>query len=287
MNTLGAGAGAGAGISGWVLVGTLGFLGTVRLAGVMNMVAAISVLALWKRGSVAVRPPVGTALDPSGDGATAAAGRIWPWYLIYGLTGAVALGLEVVFFRVVDALHAGQRLHLRPCPDALPAPVRRRGGEAARTTGPSLSPRATRSALRTPDRTEDISGRRRSDHAPRGRDFWWPPTGDFQVMAIDIRAGPLSLVAASHDDAEAGRPPSPVRNGNNPSGPPLNGGPLLFLTTGAWRNGPLSRYGEVASCAPWPSRVPCSCGRRRAQPCRPGTCRRRRRRGQPRLGCPC
>ncbi|MGI8983677.1 MAG: hypothetical protein ACR2HM_03955, partial [Acidimicrobiales bacterium] len=37
--------------------------------------------------------------------APAGAGRRpWPWYLVYGLTGAVALGLELVFFRLVDAL---------------------------------------------------------------------------------------------------------------------------------------------------------------------------------------
>lgn len=105
VNTLGAGAGAG--ISGWVLVGTLGFLGTVRMAGVLNIVAAISVLALWKRCGVAVGLAVDTTPATSGDGAAVAAGRTWPWYLVYGLTGAVALGLEVVFFRVVDALMRG------------------------------------------------------------------------------------------------------------------------------------------------------------------------------------
>ena len=104
VNTLGAGAGAG--ISGWVLVGTLGFLGTVRLAGVINILAAISVLALWKRGAVAVGPSIDTIPAASGDRVTGA-GRIWPWYVVYGLTGAVALGLEVVFFRVVDALMRG------------------------------------------------------------------------------------------------------------------------------------------------------------------------------------
>jgi hypothetical protein len=29
--------------------------------------------------------------------------RIWPWFAIYGLTGAVALGFEQLFFRVIDA----------------------------------------------------------------------------------------------------------------------------------------------------------------------------------------
>ena len=29
--------------------------------------------------------------------------RVWPWFAIYGLTGAVALGFEQLFFRVIDA----------------------------------------------------------------------------------------------------------------------------------------------------------------------------------------
>jgi spermidine synthase len=30
--------------------------------------------------------------------------RAWPWYVIYGITGAVALGFELVFFRVIDSV---------------------------------------------------------------------------------------------------------------------------------------------------------------------------------------
>jgi len=40
-----------------------------------------------------------------GTGGTASArGRVWPWYVVYGLTGAVALGFELVFFRATDAI---------------------------------------------------------------------------------------------------------------------------------------------------------------------------------------
>ena len=33
-----------------------------------------------------------------------ASARIWPWFVIYGVTGAVALGFELVFFRVIDSV---------------------------------------------------------------------------------------------------------------------------------------------------------------------------------------
>src|SRR5262245_39146394 len=45
-NTLGAAAGAA--IGGWLLLGNLGFDGTVRLASSLNLVAAVVVLLLWR-----------------------------------------------------------------------------------------------------------------------------------------------------------------------------------------------------------------------------------------------
>lgn len=100
VNTLGAGLGAG--ISGWFLIGSLGFVGVVRLAGTLNVLAAVGILTLWR---MAARAP---ATAPNTTEPAAAASptteRAWPWYLVYALTGAVALGLELVFFRLVDAL---------------------------------------------------------------------------------------------------------------------------------------------------------------------------------------
>ena len=101
VNTLGAGLGAG--VSGWILIGSLGFVGVVRLAGTLNLLAALSVLTLWR---MAARAAATTAPD---EAAPAPAGvvparRAWPWFVVYGVTGAVALGLEIVFFRLVDAL---------------------------------------------------------------------------------------------------------------------------------------------------------------------------------------
>ncbi|MGH9264371.1 MAG: fused MFS/spermidine synthase [Acidimicrobiales bacterium] len=107
VNTLGAGVGAG--VSGWFLLGTLGFLGAARLAGTLNVVAAVLVLA-GTRALPATPASAGGGPSPAGAPArdpVTDVGRTWPWYVVYGLTGAVALGLEVVFFRVVDAILRG------------------------------------------------------------------------------------------------------------------------------------------------------------------------------------
>ncbi len=101
-NTLGAGIGAG--VSGWILIGSLGFVGVVRLAGVLNLLAAASVVALWRMASHATAAPAEAAADPVTETTPSGSTRTWPWFAVYGLTGAVALGLEIVFFRLVDAL---------------------------------------------------------------------------------------------------------------------------------------------------------------------------------------
>ena len=97
VNTLGAALGAA--VAGWWLLGKFGFVATVRIAGTLNLLAAVVVLLLWR---VAAAGTSGTT------GPTVTAGeareRLWPWFLLYGLTGAVAIGLEVVYFRVVDAI---------------------------------------------------------------------------------------------------------------------------------------------------------------------------------------
>ncbi|MFP5317333.1 MAG: fused MFS/spermidine synthase [Acidimicrobiia bacterium] len=101
INTLGAGFGAA--VSGWLLLGNLGFRGSVRAAGTLNLLAAALVLSLWRTAS---RMP--EEAEPAvAEEAPVAAGderAAWPWFVIYGLTGAVALGLEVVFFRTIDGL---------------------------------------------------------------------------------------------------------------------------------------------------------------------------------------
>jgi spermidine synthase len=97
-NTLGAAAGAAVG--GWLLLGNLGFDGTVRLASSLNLAAAAVVLALWRR------TPATPAISPASSTPAAhfASERIWPWLALYAATGAAALALEVVYFRLVDGI---------------------------------------------------------------------------------------------------------------------------------------------------------------------------------------
>lgn len=101
VNTIGAGVGAG--VSGWLLLGNLGFLGAVRLAGSLNLLAAALILSLWRTATPAPAVAVIAEADPVPAPAPASAWP-WKWLGLYGLTGAVALGLEIVFFRVIDAL---------------------------------------------------------------------------------------------------------------------------------------------------------------------------------------
>lgn len=109
-NTLGAAAGAAT--SGWLLQGSLGFVNTARLAGALNLLAAVLV-ALSARSQLrdvvetsSSSPSAETTLPRarSDSGHDGAAPAVWPWYVVYGLTGAVALGFELVFFRLLDGI---------------------------------------------------------------------------------------------------------------------------------------------------------------------------------------
>jgi spermidine synthase len=99
-NTLGAAAGAA--VAGWLLLGSLGFDGTVRLASSVNLVAAMIVFALWRMAPN--EPATGAVPAAASRGAAFAAGRVWPWLALYAATGAAALALEVVYFRLVDGI---------------------------------------------------------------------------------------------------------------------------------------------------------------------------------------
>lgn len=123
VNTLGAALGAA--VAGWVLLGELGFVATVRVAASLNFAAALVVAALWR---LARRPAgVGEAGGGAAPAATAGGGdagapagaapggpaparggggesRVWPWLLLYALTGAVAIALEIVYFRLIDTI---------------------------------------------------------------------------------------------------------------------------------------------------------------------------------------
>jgi len=93
VNTLGAALGAGLGT--WFLLGNMGFVGAVHLAAGLNMVAAAFVWGVFRdvpEGAPSPRPS-----PLRGE-------RELGFMIVYALTGAAALGLEVVYFRVVDTL---------------------------------------------------------------------------------------------------------------------------------------------------------------------------------------
>lgn len=102
-NTLGAAAGAA--VAGWLLLGNLGFVATVRVAAGLDLAASAVVLLLWRRWSELPRAAgEQPSARPAGSGTVSRRDRVWPWLLMYALTGAVAIGLEVVYFRVIDAI---------------------------------------------------------------------------------------------------------------------------------------------------------------------------------------
>jgi hypothetical protein len=103
VNTLGAAAGAAVG--GWFLLGNLGFAGTVRLASSLNLLAAAAVFLLWRTaGDVGEPRQQANAPSSAGTAAATSVARVWPWMALYGATGAAALALEVVYFRLVDGI---------------------------------------------------------------------------------------------------------------------------------------------------------------------------------------
>jgi hypothetical protein len=96
LNTLGAGLGALLG--GWLLVGNLGFVGTLVLAAGLDVLAAVLALTLLPglRGTTA---PVATRREP-----TAAAepfGSLKLWCLLVFLSGYVIVALEIVWVRLM------------------------------------------------------------------------------------------------------------------------------------------------------------------------------------------
>ncbi len=97
VNTLGAALGAFASI--WWLVGSFGFESTLRGAALLNAVAAIG--AFWIQRSLDPAPPplarVSKAESPTGQRS-----RMAGWAAAYGLSGFIALSLEILWFRFLD-----------------------------------------------------------------------------------------------------------------------------------------------------------------------------------------
>jgi predicted membrane-bound spermidine synthase len=102
-NTVGAAAGCLA-MSNWWILGSIGLESTVRAAATINLACGLAGLFLaWRAKSAAVssregpKPPSVAPLDTLSKGTAT-------WIAIYGLTGFVALGLEVVWFRLLNVL---------------------------------------------------------------------------------------------------------------------------------------------------------------------------------------
>ena len=96
LNVLGASTGAL--LAPWVLVRFLGMEGAVRVGALCNLLAGLAVFAV-------ARPDVraGEASAPQAAAVSARpAGSLRPWLLLYGLSGFVALSLEIAWFRLMD-----------------------------------------------------------------------------------------------------------------------------------------------------------------------------------------
>ncbi len=95
-NTLGAAVGAA--VSGWWMIGTFGFSSTLRVASAIYLLCAAGCAAwLWRDRGTSPGP------EPAAEGPPVDR-PLGAWILLYGLTGSVALSLEVVWFRVLDTL---------------------------------------------------------------------------------------------------------------------------------------------------------------------------------------
>lgn len=108
VNTLGAAAGAF--VTGWVLLRHLDFPGVLRVGAALNGISALGALALLAfppRETAAMgletgNPPESTTDRPPDDDATGwSAGT---WMVIYALSGFIALGLEILWFRLLSVL---------------------------------------------------------------------------------------------------------------------------------------------------------------------------------------
>ena len=104
LNTLGAAAGAF--LSTWVVMPRLGLDGAIRVAAILNVVAAVSVLALQR----SLQSADNRRLHHAGEfnrcdarlPSTGWSFRTWAW--LYGLAGFQALSLEILWFRLLGVM---------------------------------------------------------------------------------------------------------------------------------------------------------------------------------------
>lgn len=103
VNTLGAALGALA--TAWLLIGAVGFVGTIRIAASLNLLAAVG--ALWMRGGLPASAGPEPTVETGGIAPPAPAGAgsgfsLRGWSAIYAFGGFVALSLELFWFRLLD-----------------------------------------------------------------------------------------------------------------------------------------------------------------------------------------
>lgn len=93
INTFGAAAGAF--VTTWLLIGNFGFQSTVWILAGLDAAAAVAVLIAFRNAGNQVE----VVAEPAAQTPSP-----WGWYALFALTGTIALGFEIVFFRVVDAI---------------------------------------------------------------------------------------------------------------------------------------------------------------------------------------
>jgi spermidine synthase len=100
INTLGAGAGAF--VAGCFLIGTFGYVVTVQLAAVLNLLVGGGALLLASGFRTRDRRH---SLNPAAVfQATAVPARVWQWCFLVFISGFIIISLEIIWFRVIGAM---------------------------------------------------------------------------------------------------------------------------------------------------------------------------------------
>lgn len=103
------GAALGAFVTGWFLIGELGFRGASVVCAVVGASAALLLVGLALSASPADESSAvleGATPDAVAGGADGVSPRLplWPWYLAYAISGGLTLGLQQAFFRLTSAI---------------------------------------------------------------------------------------------------------------------------------------------------------------------------------------
>lgn len=98
LNTLGAGLGALLG--GWWLIGTLGYENSLRVAALLNLLAALIALLLWRR----VADPAPAQAAATSRPAPAAGFGFLTWGLLVFISGFAIVALEILWVRVAGVI---------------------------------------------------------------------------------------------------------------------------------------------------------------------------------------